>query len=84
MADAPELDDPVRLAVILDVPAGRADGWRFSGRGPRWARMRAPPPPDRRVSAWLLEERDVQAGRTDRRVRQIDWGAALERLEARG
>jgi hypothetical protein len=39
MADAPELDDPVRLAVILDVPAGRADGWRFTGRGPRWARM---------------------------------------------
>jgi hypothetical protein len=35
----PELDDPVRLAVILDVPAGRADGWRFTGRGPRWGRM---------------------------------------------
>jgi hypothetical protein len=39
MADAPGLLDPVGLSVILDVPVGTVDGWRFTGRGPRWSRM---------------------------------------------
>jgi excisionase family DNA binding protein len=82
-ADAPGLLDNVGVAVILDVPVGTVDGWRFSGRGPRWARMggvvryRADD-----VRGWLLEERELQAKRTDRRFRRIDCDAALERLEA--
>jgi hypothetical protein len=34
------------------------------------------------VRAWLPEEREVLAKRTNRRFRRIDCGAALERLEA--
>lgn len=70
--------------MILDVPVGTVDGWRFAGRGPRWARMggvvryRTDD-----VRAWLQEEREVQAKRTDRRFRRIDCDAALTRLEAR-
>ena len=83
MADAPGLLDPVGLAVILDVPVGTVDGWRFTGRGPRWARVggvvryRTDD-----IRAWLLEEREVQAKRTDQRFRRIDYDAALERLDA--
>lgn len=84
MADAPELLDPVTLAAILDVPVATVDGWRFTGRGPRWAgmggvvRYRTDD-----VRTWLLEEREVQAKRTDRRFRRLDCDGALERLEAR-
>jgi hypothetical protein len=83
-ADAPGLLDNVGLAVILDVPVGTVDGWRFTGRGPRWARIggvvryRVDD-----VRAWLLEERELQATRTDRRFRRIERRAALERLESR-
>jgi excisionase family DNA binding protein len=84
LADAPGLVDNVAVAVTLNIPVATVDGWRITGRGPRWARVGGVVRYlVNDVRTWLVEERELQAKRSDRRYRRIDCDAALKRLGER-